>query len=199
MGTRRTKNLPRKNSKPKISLGAPRQQAVFLDRDGVICKHRKDYVKKWDEFKFLPGAKKAIKILKENRFKVIIISNQAGVGKGIISLSDFDKINVKMQKEIVSAGGKIDDIYYCLHKKEDDCPCRKPKIKMLKDAIKQFQINTKKSFMVGDQKKDIIAAKKAGIKSVFVKSGEEKERNILSLQPDFIYKNLFEFAVSLNK
>ena len=102
---------------------------IFLDRDGVInVEPGKDlYVMNWKQFKFLPGSIDAIKKLNRAGYKLFIISNQGGVSKGLFSQKDLDDITKKMLSEIEKAGGRIDGIFYCTHKKEDDFNCRKPK------------------------------------------------------------------------
>ena len=107
-------------------------KAIFIDRDGVINKDpggwtKYNYVTTWKEFHFLPRALEALKILKENNVKVIVISNQAGVSKSYFSRQALKAINDKMLKEIEKNGGEIENVYYCLHSDEDNCNCRKPK------------------------------------------------------------------------
>ena len=143
---------------------------LFLDRDGVINKKLKgSYVRSWDEFEFMPKALFALIELVKKFERIIIITNQQGIGKGIMSKDDLNVLHQKMTDEIEKAGGKIHKIYFCLHLENDNCNCRKPKIGMIETAIKDFpSINIKKSYLVGDSFSDIQAGEKAGIESVKV-------------------------------
>jgi D-glycero-D-manno-heptose 1,7-bisphosphate phosphatase len=173
-------------------------RAIFLDRDGVINRYPGDtrYVTSWKEFRFLPYAKKGIATLHKNKFKIFIISNQAGIGKGIFRKRDLDLITKNMLRDIKEAGGKIDGVYYCTHRKEKNCSCRKPKTGLLYKAKKDYPINLKKSFFIGDTIRDIKTAKKAGCSSILLLSGKEKMSNQKNweTQPDLLFKNLLEAA-----
>jgi len=174
-------------------------KAIFLDRDGVINKYPGDtkYVNNLDDFRFLPRAKKAIACLSKAGFGIFVISNQAGVGKGIFSQKTLDLITSRMLKRIAEFGGKIDAVYYCTHRKEEDCLCRKPRAGLLHIAKKEYPtINFKRSFFIGDTMRDMHTAKAAGCSSILVLCGKEKlsNRSNWDTGPDFIFKNLWEAA-----
>lgn len=159
-----------------------RAPAVFLDRDGVINAYPGDlqYVKSWKEFSFLPGVKGALKELYNNGFKVFVISNQAGVSKGVYSQEALDEITAYMLKGL--GGPYISGVYYCIHRSEDNCACRKPKAGLVHRAVsesreKGLHIDIKRSFFVGDTIRDIQAGKAAGLKTILVFSGKEKPEN----------------------
>jgi len=141
---------------------------VFLDRDGVINKNRNDYVKTWVEFEFLPNAKKGIKLLNDNGFKILIITNQSVVGRGIITEKTLNEIHEKMLKELNECGCKIEKVYCCPHAPWDNCECRKPKPGLLLKAAKDFDIDLKKCYFIGDSKTDAEAGKRAGCKTYLV-------------------------------
>ena len=150
-----------------------KHKAVFLDRDGVINKKiPNDYVKSWTEFEFLPDVKAAIKLLNQAEFKVIVVTNQAGVSKGIVKEEQLRRIHQQMLDELKIYGAHIDAIYYCPHLTEDNCDCRKPKPGMLEKAGKEFNIDFKNSWMIGDEPKDIEAGKSAGCKTYQVTTNE---------------------------
>jgi D-glycero-D-manno-heptose 1,7-bisphosphate phosphatase len=151
-------------------------RAIFLDRDGVINKYPGDrlYVTSLEKFRFLPGVKKAIALLTRSGFKIFIVSNQAGVGRGIYSQRTLDAITAKMISGIEYVGGKITRVYYCTHRKDAGCSCRKPKPGMLKKAAKEFKFNLNNAYFVGDTTRDIFTAKNAGCKPILVLSGKEK-------------------------
>lgn len=143
-----------------------KNKAVFLDRDGVINKKIKDdYVKCWAEFEFLPGAPEAIKILNQAHFKVIVVTNQACIGKGIIQEKQLQQIHQQMIYELQKYGAYLDAIYYCPHRVEDNCNCRKPKTGMLEQAAKDFKIDYNNSWLIGDESKDIEAGKSVGCRT----------------------------------
>lgn len=171
-------------------------KAIFLDRDGVINKYPGDkkYVTSWREFQFLLRAKKAIAKLYKNRFKIFVISNQAGVNKGIFSQEMLSYITKKMLNEIEKSQGRIERVYYCTHRPDQDCPCRKPKAGLIDIAKKKYSIDLKSSFFIGDSIDDMNTAKAAGCKSILVLSGKEKlsNRKDWKTQPDFIFKDLYE-------
>lgn len=183
----------------------PTVKAVFLDRDGVINAYPGDlkYVTTWQEFNFLPKVRAALKKLTEAGYQIFIISNQAGISKGIYSKETLDFITQNMLAELTKSQIKISGVYYCLHRPEDNCSCRKPKsglVEMAIDKIKSegFDIELKRSFFVGDTIKDIETGKTAGLKTILVFSGKEKleNKNNWSSLPDFTAQDLSE-AVEL--
>ncbi len=173
-------------------------KVVFLDRDGVINKYPGDrlYVTSLKRFRFLPRAKKAIALLSGAGFKIFIASNQAGVGKGIYSQKALEAITAKMLADIFKAGGRIDRVYYCTHRKEAGCPCRKPKPGLLKQAAREFKVNLEKAYFVGDTIRDVLTAHAVGAKSILLLSGKEKLSNQKNWEakPDFVFKGLLEAA-----
>lgn len=172
------------------------EKIIFLDRDGVINKEfvtKSDYVTKPSEFIFIPKVKAAFKILKENYFKTIVISNQAGVAKGLYSKKTLNNITEKMLKEVSAYGGKIDNVYYCLHKSDDNCSCRKPRTGLFRKAIDSKEIDFKNTYYIGDSERDVIAGKRAGLETITVLSGKSKlsDVNRWKKQPDCIAKDLY--------
>ncbi len=144
--------------------------AIFLDRDGVINVNRDDYVKSWDEFEFLPGVEDAIKKINRSEFALIIITNQSPIGRGIFDHETLDKIHKKMLDSLGGAGCHIDAIYYCPHKPDDGCDCRKPRPGLILRAASDFNIDLKNSWMIGDSDSDLQAGKNAGCKTAKVDS-----------------------------
>lgn len=167
-------------------------KAIFLDRDGTLNEDE-GYVHKIEDFKLLPSVIEALKLLKN--FKLIIITNQSGIGRGYYREEDFHKFNGKLIEELNKRGVKIEKTYFCPHKPEESCDCRKPNIKFVKQAEKEFNINLKESFVIGDHPHDIELGKKAGCKTVYLLTGHgEKHKDELIQKPDFIAKNLIEAA-----
>ncbi len=139
------------------------QPAIFLDRDGVICANRDDYVKSWEEFRFLPGVKEAMRQLATLGWPIVVITNQSAVGRKLLSHKELASIHRRMEAEIVAAGGRIDAIFYCPHLPEEHCPCRKPNPGLLFKAAHALQIDLNRSILVGDALSDIQAGARAGV------------------------------------
>ncbi len=172
-------------------------KVVFLDRDGVINKYPGDtkYVTTWKEFKFLPKSIEAIKVLNKEGFKIFVVSNQAGVRKGIYSHKALDIITENMLKKIKKLGGKINEVLYCTHTDEDECACRKPKTGLIQEAFKMLKVKPalKNTYFIGDSIRDIQTGKNAGLKTILVLSGKDKlsDKRSWQYQPDYIAKDLF--------
>ena len=142
-------------------------KAVFLDRDGVVNrKLENDYVKNWNEFCFLPGVFEAIKAIKEKGYLVIVVTNQRGIARGLMTEEDLEEIHQRMQKELEKHGAEVDDIFYCPHDISDNCNCRKPKPGMLIQAHKKWNIDFASSFIIGDSNSDIEAGKRVGCQGI---------------------------------
>lgn len=143
---------------------------IFLDRDGVINKKLEGrYVRNWEEFEFMPNALLAIQKLSKRFERILVVTNQQGIGKGIMTTKDLEVLHQKMQAVIAENDGKIDKIYFCPHLEMEKCNCRKPEIGMIENAILDFPaIKPRNSYLVGDSPSDIEAGKRAGIKSIKV-------------------------------
>ena len=162
---------------------------AFFDRDGVLnsSKINKGYIGKIKDFKWLPGAKKTLKYIKNKKFKIVIVTNQSGVARAYFSINYVIKINKHILSEMKKINVKIDAIYFCPYHKDGivkkykkKSPLRKPNNGMFKLAQKRWNIDKKNSFMIGDQKTDMIFAKKSQIKGFLFKE-----------------KNLFKFIKKL--
>ncbi len=164
-------------------------KAVFLDRDGVIVEDV-GYHYKIEDFKLIPNAVEGLKLLKD--FKLFFVTNQSGIGRGYYTIKDFKNFNNHLIKELKKHGIKIDKTYYCPHTPDDNCDCRKPKTKLIKDAEKEFGIDLKKSFVIGDRKKDIEMGKNAGCKTILVLTGKEKSGD--GINADYTAKDLVDAA-----
>jgi len=140
------------------------KKAAFLDRDGVLNRKAPEgqYVTRWEEMKFLPGADAAIRLLNEAGFLVVVVSNQRCVAKGLITSGDLEAMHARMHREFAAAGARIDAIYYCPHDYEPPCSCRKPKPGMLFDAAQALDIDLGASWMIGDSTQDVEAGMAAG-------------------------------------
>jgi D-glycero-D-manno-heptose 1,7-bisphosphate phosphatase len=145
--------------------------AIFFDRDGVLIENRDAYVRGWDDVDVLPGAREALASAAAWPHAFFIVSNQAGVGKGVIALETAESINVGVADIFIAAGARIERAYLCPHRAEDNCECRKPQPGMLLRAAREFDIDLSTSWMIGDNLTDMQAARAAGVRGVMVRTG----------------------------
>jgi histidinol-phosphate phosphatase family protein len=151
-------------SEENLQQGGP---AIFLDRDGVINRRRPgDYVLDWSQFIFVPGIQAALKQLSTLKLPMILISNQAAVGKGLLASAKLEEITVRMQKALLADGVSLAAAFYCVHRANENCDCRKPRPGMLVQAANQFKIDLKQSIFIGDSATDIQAGLAAGCKPI---------------------------------
>ena len=154
------------------------EKAVFLDRDGVINYERGCYTTNVDDFIINNGIGEAIKLLKNNNFLVIVISNQAGLAKKLFTENDLLEMHIKLCTYLFDYQTNIDDFFVCPHHPDfTNCLCRKPKSLLFEKALAVYNIDPKLSFMIGDSERDIIAAEKCGIKGILI----ESNRNIIEI------------------
>ena len=173
------------------------QPAIFLDRDGVIIENRTNYVRSWDDVEIFPQALVALASLKDSLYKIIIITNQSPIGRGILTSDQVDDINRQLLREIGSVGGVVDGIYLCPHDPEDGCDCRKPRPGLLLQASQEHKIDLEHSIMIGDALTDLQAGLAAGLgKVVLVRTGrgaqEEFSPTAAQLPPFVTYDTLYQ-------
>ena len=178
------------------SLKINKNLTLFLDRDGVINKKiENDYVRNWKQFEFLPGVIEALKMLSNIFAKIIIVTNQRGIGRGLMTEENLNDIHSNMLKIFENNGIKIAKIYYCPHDYEKEiCNCRKPKIGMAMQAKFDFpDIDFTKSMMIGDSLSDMEFAKNVGMIGIVVNNNSLRKGN-------FIYfESLYEFVKFLRR
>lgn len=189
-------------------------KTIFLDRDGVINRNppNKGYVRKWAEFTFIPNSRKAIRELTESGYRIIVVTNQSGIGRGLYSEEDLADIHARMVAEISKAGGTIDAVYYCPHRPDAGCECRKPKPGMLMRAAREHDIELSSAYLVGDFPTDIEAGKSVGMTAFLVLTGLGWESYYHYIQtnpyrradqndyrPDKIFTNLYAATRWLRK
>lgn len=173
---------------------------IFLDRDGVINKFpgNGNYVTKVKDFHFIPGALEAMRILTQQGFTLFVVSNQAGVGKGIFSKKKLEQITQKMIKDVKQSGGKIKKVFYSTSRSDQDCQFRKPNIGSIREAMKLMNksIHTaRKAFFVGDTEVDVKTGRNAGCKTIFVLSGREDYEYLKKrwkVRPNYIARDLMD-------
>lgn len=150
-------------------------RAVFLDRDGVINENRSDYVKTWDELRFLPGVLESLQRLASSHLAIVVVSNQSAINRGLVSPAEAGDINKRMVEEIENAGGRIDSVYICPHRPDEGCNCRKPAAGLLHQAAEQLGIDLASSYLVGDALCDMQAALAARCAPLLVLTGRGME------------------------
>src|ERR1039458_1000765 len=163
-------------------------KAAFLDRDGVINVKAPEgqYVTRWEEVRFLPGVATAISRLNKSGFRVIVISNQRCVAKGLVTSAEVEALNQRICKELAGLGAVIDAVYFCPHDTEPPCDCRKPAPGMLLQAAREHQIDLGASWMIGDSEADVAAGKNAGCTTVLIGRRESSTANPPDLFADSI-------------
>jgi histidinol-phosphate phosphatase family protein len=149
------------------------KNAIFLDRDGTLNKDS-GYVYKIKDFEILPGVIEGLKMLQDD-FIFIIITNQSGIGRGYYTVDDFHAFNNLLVKTLANEGIEIKKTYFCPHLKEVQCDCRKPNTKYIKQAVSEFNIDIKKSWMIGDHPSDVNLGTNAGCSTVFMLTGHGME------------------------
>jgi D-glycero-D-manno-heptose 1,7-bisphosphate phosphatase len=153
-------------------------RTVFLDRDGVINRKAPEgeYIARWGDFHFLPGAEEAIAALNGSGRRVIVATNQRGVALGRYTSGDVDALHGELQRQLGAHGARIDAIYICAHDK-DECDCRKPKTGLFEQAFRDFpEASAATSVMIGDSLSDIEAARRLGMRSIFIEGDPETQK-----------------------
>jgi D-glycero-D-manno-heptose 1,7-bisphosphate phosphatase len=168
------------------------KKAAFLDRDGTICEDVA-YLSRVEDLQLFPFAAEAIRILNKNDFFVCLVTNQSGIGRGIFDENVLGEIHAQLKKEFGERGAHVDAIYFCSHAPEDGCQCRKPQIGMIEQATKDFQIDLKNSWMIGDKAIDVETGYYAKTKTALVLTGYgAKEVEKVKFKPDLIGEDLLE-------
>ncbi|MDC1122784.1 HAD-IIIA family hydrolase [Nitrospinaceae bacterium] len=176
------------------------KKILLIDRDGVINRKapRGEYIGKWSDFAFIPDTVEGLKELSKEGFEFIVISNQAGIGRGVLSAASVDEINDRMKKYLEAQNIPIKGIYVCPHHWEDNCDCRKPAPGMLLQASKDFLFRLDKTFFIGDDPRDCQAAYNAGCKSIFLGEPVEVEKLSDNESPQLIINTFKSLPPFLN-
>jgi D-glycero-D-manno-heptose 1,7-bisphosphate phosphatase len=147
-------------------LVEPLRRAAFLDRDGVLNRRapEHDYVKSPAEFAWLAGAREGVLRLNREGWLVLVVTNQRGVARGLMTARDVEAIHARAQRELEAIGAHVDAFYYCPHGDEDGCACRKPAPGLILRAAQDWRVDLGASFLVGDDERDLLAARRAGVR-----------------------------------
>jgi D-glycero-D-manno-heptose 1,7-bisphosphate phosphatase len=173
------------------------QPALFLDRDGVIIENRTNYVRSWADVAIYPQALQALALARDLPYKIVVVTNQSAVGRGIISLAEAEAINAGILTVVAQRGGRIDATYLCPHAPADNCDCRKPRPGMLLQAAREHGIDIGRSIMIGDALTDLEAGLAAGVaQTILLQTGRgQTQRNLpraTSLPSFAVCDNLYQ-------
>ncbi|MFX0037760.1 MAG: D-glycero-alpha-D-manno-heptose-1,7-bisphosphate 7-phosphatase [Promethearchaeota archaeon] len=175
-----------------------KNKAIILDRDGTLIED-KNYAYKIEDFELLDGVIEGLKLL-QNDFLLFIVTNQSGIGRGYYTIEDFEKFNNHLINIFKKQEIQILKTYFCPHLREENCDCRKPKIKFIEDIIRDFNIDIKKSWMIGDHPSDIQFGINGGSRTIFLTTGHGdkhlNELESLGIKPTLICNN---FLVATRK
>lgn len=157
-----------------------KQPAIFLDRDGVVIENCSNYVRSWADVELFPQALEALAAVRDTPRRIVLVTNQSAVGRGIISREAAEAINEQLLAEIRRAGGRIDAVYMCPHGPSDGCDCRKPRPGLLLRAAAELDIDLPRSIMIGDALSDVEAGQAAGVgQSILLRTGRGRDQERL--------------------
>ena len=187
--------MPRAGTK-NSSFIIKKMSTLFLDRDGVInVRTIGDYVRSPEAFLPAEGLGEAMQLLSGLFDRILIVTNQAGIGRGLMTESDLAAVHQKMANIVESAGGRIDGIYYCPHAKDAGCPCRKPLTGMGWKAMADFpETDFSNAWIVGDSASDMAFGKTLGMRTVLIRGKEEEAAELDAMAIDFRFDSLLHFA-----
>lgn len=148
---------------------------VILDRDGVINQDSPSYIKSPEEWKPIPGSIEAIALLNQAGYRVLVATNQSGVGRGLFDMATLNAIHDKMHRALGQAGGRVDGIFYCPHSQDAGCSCRKPRPGLLDEIARRFGVSLEGVPVIGDSLRDLQAAAAVGAQPVLVLTGKGKK------------------------
>ncbi len=167
--------------------------AVFLDRDGTI-NEEVEYLHDPAKFRLLPNVLEGLKKLQNMGYRLVIVTNQGGIGLGYYSEEDFYRVNREMFRQLAPAGIQIDKIYFCPHGVTENCSCRKPNIGLIERAVEDLNIDLAHSFMIGDKTIDLETGRRAGIGKILVKTGHAGSDKLYNVTPDYVARDLLDAA-----
>lgn len=169
---------------------------ALLDRDGTIIRER-NYLASPDEIELLPGAAEGLRRLRQAGYGLIILTNQAGIGRGYFSESQLARIHTKLEEILIRESVRLDAILYCPHAPEQGCGCRKPKTRMAEEAAAAFHFRPEQSVMIGDKPCDVELGRAFGSTTILVRSGYGRLYEAGGLQADYICDDLSAAATFL--
>lgn len=174
------------------------ERYVILDRDGTINVDSDAFIKSPEEWLPLAGSLEAIALLNHHDYKIVVISNQSGIARGLFDLAMLESIHTKMLQLVSQAGGHIEAIYFCPHGPDDTCDCRKPKDGLFRRFAGATNADLSRAYAIGDSLRDIQAAESAGAKPILVRTGKGEKTAIDNPQLNVpIFDNLYDAATHI--
>jgi D-glycero-D-manno-heptose 1,7-bisphosphate phosphatase len=172
---------------------------VILDRDGVINHDSAAYIKSPEEWKPIPGSLEAIALLNQAGYRVVVATNQSGIGRGLFDMATLNAIHDKMHQALGQVGGRIDGMFYCPHTQDADCSCRKPKPGLLEEISRRLGVELAGVPMIGDSLRDLQAGAAVGAQPILVLTGKGKKTRKDGGLPEqtVIYSDLAEAVQAL--
>ncbi len=172
---------------------------IILDRDGVINYDSDQFIKSPEEWKPLPGSLQAIARLTQSGYRVVVATNQSGVGRGLFDMPMLNAIHEKMHKACAQAGGRIDAVFFCPHTADSDCACRKPKSGMIAEIAARYSVDLSGVYSVGDSLRDLEASARLAAMPILVLTGKGKKTQAKGGLPEAtqVYPDLFGFVATL--
>ena len=146
------------------------ERTVFIDRDGTVIEYV-PYISDPQQVRLIPGAAESLKALADSGFRIVLITNQSGIGRGIYSVQDYEAVSQRFIDLLLEHGVVLDHIEYCPHTPEDNCSCRKPAIGMAESAVAKFGITLTSSFVIGDNRSDIEFGRAINATTILVETG----------------------------
>jgi D-glycero-D-manno-heptose 1,7-bisphosphate phosphatase len=166
---------------------------VVLDRDGTLNVEH-NYLSDPAQLELLPGVVDGLRLLQNHNFGLVVVSNQSGIGRGIVGRDAVERTNARLEELLCSQGIVLGGMYYCPHRPDEFCPCRKPSTAMLDQAARDLGFDPSESFVIGDKPSDVEMGHRAGAKTIVVLTGYGRTLNLKSPSPDFVAENLVEAA-----
>jgi rfaE bifunctional protein nucleotidyltransferase chain/domain len=172
---------------------AKKAPAVFLDRDGTVIEEA-EYLHEPDRIRILPNAIEGMKRFQDMGYRIILITNQPGIGIGYYSKEDFYRVNRALLRKVSAVGVMIDKVFFCPHSKSEKCDCRKPGQALVRRAEEELNLDLSRSVMIGDKTSDVETGRRAGMRTVVVRSGFRGEDGEYDVQPDVVADNILDAA-----
>jgi len=171
---------------------------VFLDRDGTLNPDL-GYIRSPDQFELFPGVLQALARLKQAGARLIVVTNQSGIARGVFSIGDLDAIHLKLRRLLDDAGASLDAIYFCSHHPDDQCNCRKPNTGMIDQAVREQRVDVSRSYLIGDHVRDMELAQRIGSRGILVTTGsvapqQVQELRTAGLSPHWVASSLADAA-----
>ncbi|MEM2869030.1 MAG: HAD family hydrolase [Thermoplasmata archaeon] len=175
-----------------------KKKAVFVDRDGTLNVNI-DYLSDPSLYQLYPGVAEGLRMLKEEGFVIVVVTNQSGIGRGFFDETTLERIHDKMRLELAKGGASVDRVYYCPHLPSEGCACRKPGTALFERAAEELGIDLRQSFVIGDTYMDVAAGHTIGARTALVPEPRHRERILAEMKgwdvrPDFIGEDFLSAA-----